>query len=63
MLSRGDDIVPIPGTARRDHLEENVAALAIRLDQRDLARIDEVAPHGVTSGARYPELAMRNVNG
>ncbi|HUS28093.1 MAG TPA: aldo/keto reductase [Kofleriaceae bacterium] len=62
VLSRGDDIVPIPGTKRRAYLEENVAADAIRLTADELAEIDRIAPKDVASGMRYPEAAMRSVN-
>jgi len=62
VLAQGRDIVPIPGTARRDHLEDNVAAVDIELDADTLARIDEVAPKGAASGARYPEVAMRAID-
>ncbi|HTL36298.1 MAG TPA: aldo/keto reductase [Kofleriaceae bacterium] len=62
VLSRGDDIVPIPGTKRRTYLEENVAASAIKLTADELADIDRIAPKGVASGHRYPEAAMRSIN-
>jgi len=62
LLAEGDDIVPIPGTKRRKYLEENVGALDIQLTPEDLARIDEVAPQGVTAGSRYPEHTMAMVN-
>jgi aryl-alcohol dehydrogenase-like predicted oxidoreductase len=62
-LAQGEDIVPIPGTAKREHLEENLAALDITLSPDELARIDAVAPKGVASGARYPEAALQHVNG
>jgi len=62
VLSRGDDIVPIPGTKRRKYLEENVAALDVRLTADDLRRIDEVFPHDVAAGQRYPENMMASVN-
>jgi len=62
VLSRGDDLVPIPGTSRRDHLEENIAALDIVLTHDDLARIDAAAPKGSASGMRYVETGMQNVN-
>ncbi len=62
-LAQGDDIVPIPGTKRRKYLEENVAALAVKLTPADLARIDDVLPRGSASGPRYPETMMRTVNG
>jgi len=54
VLSRGDDVVPIPGTKKRAYLEENMAAAAIALSPAELARIDEIAPSGVAAGARYP---------
>jgi len=62
VLSRGDDIVPIPGTKRRSFLEENVAALEVRLGADDLARIDTLFPYGAAHGSRYPEAAMKFVN-
>jgi aryl-alcohol dehydrogenase-like predicted oxidoreductase len=62
VLSRGKDIVPIPGTKRRKYLEENAAAAAIRLSADDLRRIDEVAPVGAAAGERYPATSMRTVH-
>ena len=62
VLSRGDDIVPIPGTKRRKYLEENLAALGVRLTAQDLRRIDEVFPPDVAAGQRYPENMMASVN-
>jgi aryl-alcohol dehydrogenase-like predicted oxidoreductase len=63
VLARGEDIVPIPGTKRRLYLEENARALDVKLSATDLQRIENVAPRGAASGARYPESAMRWVNG
>jgi aryl-alcohol dehydrogenase-like predicted oxidoreductase len=62
VLTRGDDIVPIPGTKRRSLLEENVVALDIRLTPEDLAEIERVAPRGVAAGDRYPPEHMARVN-
>jgi len=62
VLARGDDVVPIPGTTTRKHLEENVAAAAIRLSREDLARIDAAAPKGVAAGDRYTAQGMAAVN-
>jgi len=62
ILSRGNDIVPIPGSRSIGHLEENIAAAEIELTSEDLARIDEVAPKGVASGERYPSASMAAVN-
>jgi aryl-alcohol dehydrogenase-like predicted oxidoreductase len=62
VLSRGDDIVPIPGTKRRKYLEENVAAVDVRLSKDQLARLDAIFPIGAAAGLRYPEGAMKSVN-
>jgi aryl-alcohol dehydrogenase-like predicted oxidoreductase len=58
VLSRGEDMVPIPGTKRRTYLDQNLAALDISFTPDELRRIDEVAPRGVAVGARYPEEYM-----
>ena len=63
LLAQGEDIIPIPGTKRRKYLEENVAALKVKLSPDDLRRIEEVAPHGSAAGLRYPEHMMTLVNG
>ena len=56
--SRGDDVVPIPGTKRRSYLEQNVAAAGLDLGADDLARIEAAAPRGSVVGTRYPAAAM-----
>ena len=62
VLAQGEDIVPIPGTKRRTYLEENVAALDLKLTAEDLRRIEEIFPQGAASGQRYPEHMMAIVN-
>ncbi len=62
VLAQGDDIVPIPGTKRRKYLEDNVAAIDVKLSQSDLDQIDEVFPHDAAAGNRYPENMMASVN-
>jgi aryl-alcohol dehydrogenase-like predicted oxidoreductase len=55
VLSRGDDVVPIPGTKRVSYLEENVGALHLRLSGEQLAALDVL--HQYTAGERYrPEM-------
>jgi len=63
VLSRGRDVVPIPGTRSRERLQENVACLEVHLMADDLAHIDELIPKGVAAGDRYPEQAMAFING
>jgi aryl-alcohol dehydrogenase-like predicted oxidoreductase len=62
VLAQGDDIVPIPGTKHRSYLEENVAALVVKLSNDDLARLDELMPQGAAAGPRYSEEMMKAVN-
>jgi aryl-alcohol dehydrogenase-like predicted oxidoreductase len=57
VMSRGDDVVPIPGTTKVKNLEENVAAAQIDLSDDELARIDEAAPKGVAAGDRYADMS------
>ena len=57
LLSRGPDVVPIPGTRRRTYLEANAAAASLRLADDDLARLDDPALAPV--GDRYPPSLMK----
>ncbi|MGA8527121.1 MAG: aldo/keto reductase, partial [Candidatus Sulfotelmatobacter sp.] len=63
VLAQDKNIVPIPGTKRRKYLEENVAALDVKLTKEDLRRIEEIFPTGAAAGQRYPEYMMKIVNG
>jgi aryl-alcohol dehydrogenase-like predicted oxidoreductase len=63
VLAQGEEMLPIPGTTRRAHLEENLAALDITFTPEELERINEIAPKDVASGERYPEMAMKALNG
>jgi|SRR5580704_5425885 aryl-alcohol dehydrogenase-like predicted oxidoreductase len=63
VLAQDKNIVPIPGTKRRKYLEENVAALDVKLTAQDLRRIEEIFPTGAAAGERYPEHMMKIVNG
>jgi len=60
LLHQGKDIVPIPGTKQRKYLEENTAALEVKLDADDLRRIDEAFPKGVAAGNRYADMSSVN---
>ncbi|GGJ41525.1 aldo/keto reductase [Streptomyces brasiliensis] len=55
---RGDDVVPIPGTRRRQYLEENLAALAVELSPEDLAAIEAAAPAERIAGNRYDAASL-----
>ncbi len=60
VLSRGDDVVPIPGTKRRTYLEENAAATEVELSSDELERLEQVFPPGAASGDRYPDMSTVN---
>jgi aryl-alcohol dehydrogenase-like predicted oxidoreductase len=60
VLSRGDDIVPIPGTKRRTYLEENAAAAEIELTPEEIERLEQAFPVGATAGDRYPDMSTVN---
>ncbi len=61
VLSRGKDVVPIPGTKHRKYLEENVGALGIKLTAKDLKSLEAVVPHGAAAGERYAPEHLRAV--
>jgi aryl-alcohol dehydrogenase-like predicted oxidoreductase len=61
VMAQGRDIVPIPGTKRRKYLEQNLAALDVRLTDAELKEIEAIAPKGVAAGTRYPESMMSSV--
>ncbi|MGC1370960.1 MAG: aldo/keto reductase [Candidatus Sulfotelmatobacter sp.] len=63
VLAQDKNIVPIPGTKHRKFLEDNVAAVDIKLSKEDLRHIEEIFPAGVAAGQRYPEHMMAIVNG
>jgi aryl-alcohol dehydrogenase-like predicted oxidoreductase len=62
VLSRGEDIVPIPGTKRRRYLQENVGALNVYLSRDELDQIEQAFPKDAVAGLRYPQAVMESVN-
>ena len=61
VLSRGNDVVPIPGTRRIAHLDDNLAALNIQLSPADCAELEAAFARGTTAGDRYPADAMKRL--
>jgi aryl-alcohol dehydrogenase-like predicted oxidoreductase len=57
VLSRGEDVVPIPGTKRVKYLEQNAAAANLTLSPSDLAQLDAAFPVGAAMGTRYPDMS------
>src|SRR3954463_14339404 len=61
LLAQGKDVVPIPGTKRRQRVDENLAALDVNLSAQDVKRISDIAPPGAGAGPRYPTDALKRV--
>jgi aryl-alcohol dehydrogenase-like predicted oxidoreductase len=62
LLHKGEDIVPIPGTKRRQFLEENLAAETIRLEPEHLRVLDAALGPGRVSGQRYNDRIMATID-
>ena len=63
LLSRHDNVIPIPGTSSMKRLEENVAAGDLVLSAQELDQLEKIAPAGVAAGERYNEAMLRLLNG
>src|SRR6266550_1540471 len=62
LLHKGPDIVPIPGTKRRTHLEDNIGAVAVSLNDEEMSKLDAgLLPENV-AGPRYTEKQMAQVD-
>ena len=61
MLSQGDDVVAIPGTKQSKRLQENLAALDVKLTAAEVAEISKAVPPGAAAGTRYPEGQMASL--
>jgi aryl-alcohol dehydrogenase-like predicted oxidoreductase len=62
VLAKGDDVVPIPGTKRRKYLEENAAAVAIRLTPTEVAELEAAFPPHEVAGERYAAANMKAID-
>ena len=62
LLHKGDDIVPIPGTKRRTYLEENAAAVSVRLTEGELAELDRALAPEAVAGPRYNPQLMATID-
>ena len=62
VLARGEHIIPIPGTTRIDHLEENAAAADVRLSSETMTRLDALINPKTVSGARYNDATLPEID-
>jgi aryl-alcohol dehydrogenase-like predicted oxidoreductase len=63
LLGRYDNVIPIPGTSSLKRLEENAGAVDVELSKEELERIEQIAPRGAASGARYDQAGAGLLNG
>jgi aryl-alcohol dehydrogenase-like predicted oxidoreductase len=61
VLAQGHDVIPIPGTKRKQRVDENLAALNVKLSKADVERISATAPVGAGAGPRYPADGLKKV--
>jgi aryl-alcohol dehydrogenase-like predicted oxidoreductase len=62
LLAQGEDIIPIPGTTRIEHLEENIGALDVQLSPETIARLDALINPRTVSGARYNAATLEEID-
>ena len=62
VLSKGEDVVPIPGTKRRKYLEENAAAAEIKLTPGEIAELEAAVPQNEIAGDRYAAANMKAID-
>ncbi len=62
LLHKGPDIVPIPGTTRRTHLEDNVGAVDVSLSGQDMAKLEAALSPENVAGPRYTEKQMATID-
>jgi aryl-alcohol dehydrogenase-like predicted oxidoreductase len=61
LLAQGPDVIPIPGTKRKERLLENLGALTVQLCESDIGEISDAIPAGSAAGTRYPEPQMKSL--
>jgi aryl-alcohol dehydrogenase-like predicted oxidoreductase len=61
LLAQGRDVIPIPGTKRKERLVENLGALSVHLSESEVDEISDAIPAGAAAGTRYPEAQMKSL--
>lgn len=62
VLSKGNDMFPIPGTKRRTYLEENAAAALIKLSPQEITELEAAIPQSEVAGDRYSPASMKAID-
>jgi aryl-alcohol dehydrogenase-like predicted oxidoreductase len=61
VLSRGQEVIPIPGTRREKYLKENIAAAELSLSMGELDELGDLVAPSKVAGTRYDEAGMKRV--
>lgn len=61
-LAQGDNVLPIPGSKRIEHLNLNIAATDIHLTEDEIQELYDSIPPDFTAGSRYPDAQMWTVD-
>jgi aryl-alcohol dehydrogenase-like predicted oxidoreductase len=61
VLSRGDDVIAIPGTRHEEYLRENIAAAALSFSKAELEEIGRLVDPSLVQGTRYDEASMKRL--
>jgi aryl-alcohol dehydrogenase-like predicted oxidoreductase len=59
ILAQGNDVIPIPGTKRKERLLENIGALEVQLDGAEIAELSAMIPRDAAAGARYSDASLK----
>ncbi|MEM8937587.1 MAG: aldo/keto reductase [Pseudomonadota bacterium] len=62
LMSKGDNVIPIPGTTSLTHLEENIGASSIAVDSEILRKLETLLTQGSISGGRYPASTQEEID-
>jgi len=62
VMSKGEDVVPIPGTKHRKYLEENAKAVEIQLRPEEVAELEAAVPESAIAGERYAAASMKSID-
>ncbi len=62
VLAKGNDVVPIPGTKRRKYLEENAAAVTVKLSPAEVTELEAAVPPDAVAGGRYSDASMKTID-
>jgi aryl-alcohol dehydrogenase-like predicted oxidoreductase len=61
VLSRGEDVIPIPGTRQEKYLKDNIGAASLSLSKAELDELGRIVEPSKVTGTRYDEAGMKRL--